>query len=323
MHIPDGYLSPRTCAAFYAAVIPVWFIASKRVESSLDKVRGLPLLSLGAAFTFVIMMFNIPVPGGTSAHMVGTTIVAAVLGPWASVVALSLTLALQAFLFGDGGVTTLGANCFNIAFLMSFSGYYVRKALSAGSPSAFRSFAASAAAAYVALNLAALAAALELGIQPVIAHSLDGRPLYSPYPLGVTLPAMMIPNLVFLGPVEALGTALALSYILKTGGALYKERGGLGHLWVLLAVLIAMVPLGLLAAGTPWGEWSREELSRLTGFAPEGMMGVPGWKGLFPGYSAPWAAEGYGKAAFYALSALGASVVSVFLIYLWGKIWRR
>lgn len=322
MHIPDGYLSPRTCAAFYAAVIPVWFIASRRVESEL-KAKELPLLALGASFTFVIMMFNIPVPGGTSTHMVGTTIVAAVIGPWASVVALSMTLALQAFLFGDGGITTLGANCFNMAFLMSFSSYYIRKALSAGTPSGTRSFAASALAAYAAVNIAALATALELGVQPLIARSPDGVPLYAPYPIGVTLPAMMIPHLVFSGPVEALGTALVLSYVLKTGGELHEERGGLGHLWVLLAVLIAFVPLGLLFSGTPWGEWGRDEISKLIGLVPEGMRSVPEWKGLFPGYSAPWAQGGFKGGVFYVISALGASAVIVFLIYLWGKIWQR
>jgi cobalt/nickel transport system permease protein len=322
MHIPDGYLSPRTCVAFYAAVIPVWFIASRRVESAL-KAKELPLLALGASFTFVIMMFNIPVPGGTSTHMVGTTIVAAVIGPWASVVALSMTLALQAFLFGDGGITTLGANCFNMAFLMSFSGYYIRKALSAGSPSGARSFAASALAAYAAVNIAALATALELGVQPLIAHSADGAPLYAPYPMGVALPAMMIPHLVFSGPVEALGTALVLSYVLKTGGTLHEERGGLGHLWVLLAALIAFVPLGLLFSGTPWGEWGRDEISSLIGFVPEGMRSMPEWKGFFPGYSALWAEESGYRAVFYVFSALGASAVIVFLIYLWGKIWHR
>ena len=322
MHIPDGYLSPKTCVAFYAAMVPVWFIASRRVEAGL-KVKELPLLALGSSFAFVIMMFNFPVPGGTSAHMVGSTIVAAVLGPWASVVALSITLALQAFLFGDGGITTLGANCFNMAFLMSFSGYYIRKALSAGGASAPRSFAASALAAYAAVNIAALAVALELGVQPVIAHSAEGAPLYAPYSLGVTVPAMMIPHLVFSGPVEALGTALVLSYVLKTGGALHEEKGGVGHLWALLAFLVALVPLGLLFSGTPWGEWSRDEVSRLTGFVPEGMRRMPEWKGVFPGYAAPWAQGGIRGGVFYVGSALGASAIIVFLIYLWGKVWRR
>lgn len=322
MHIPDGYLSPRTCVAFYAAIVPVWFIASRRVEAAL-KAKELPLLALGASFTFVIMMFNIPVPGGTSTHMVGSTVVAAVLGPWASVVALSMTLALQAFLFGDGGITTLGANCFNMAFLMSFSGYYIRKAVSAGTPSAVRSLAASALAAYAAVNIAALAVAIELGVQPLIARSVDGAPLYAPYPLGVTLPAMMIPHLVFSGPIEALGTALVLSYVLKTGGALHEERGGLGHLWALLAILIALAPLGLLFSGTPWGEWGKDELSDLIGFVPEGMRRTPEWKGLFPGYSAPWASGGLRGGAFYVISALGASALIVFLVYLWGRIWRR
>ncbi|MBI5886074.1 MAG: energy-coupling factor ABC transporter permease, partial [Deltaproteobacteria bacterium] len=123
MHIPDGYLSPKTCVLFYAAMAPVWYLASKKVETAVGAAR-LPLLALGAAFTFVIMMFNIPVPGGSTGHMTGGVIVAVVLGPWAGVVAMTLTVALQAFLFGDGGVTAIGANAFNMAFVMPFAGYY-------------------------------------------------------------------------------------------------------------------------------------------------------------------------------------------------------
>src|SRR3990170_1071269 len=131
MHIPDGYLSPATCVVFYAVMAPVWYYASKRAEREL-RLKQLPLLALGAAFTFVIMMFNIPIPGGSSGHMVGAVVVAIALGPWAGVVALSLTLTLQAFLFGDGGLTALAANAFNMAFVMSFSGYYVYRVISAG-----------------------------------------------------------------------------------------------------------------------------------------------------------------------------------------------
>ncbi|MBI5810127.1 MAG: energy-coupling factor ABC transporter permease, partial [Deltaproteobacteria bacterium] len=148
MHIPDGYLSPKTCVLFYGAMAPVWYLASRKASMSL-KVRQLPMLALGAAFTFLIMMFNIPIPGGSSGHMVGTVVVSIVLGPWAGVVALSIALALQAFLFADGGILALGANCFNMAFLMSFTGYYTYRALTIGKGGHVRRFAASVVAGYI------------------------------------------------------------------------------------------------------------------------------------------------------------------------------
>ena len=114
MHIPDGYLSPSTCAALYAAVLPFWAASLRRVKALLA-TRFVPLVSLFAAFSFVIMMFNLPLPGGTTGHAVGIAMAAIVLGPWGATVAISVALAIQALLFGDGGILALGANCFNMA----------------------------------------------------------------------------------------------------------------------------------------------------------------------------------------------------------------
>lgn len=320
MHIPDGYLSPKTCLLFYAGMIPVWFVASRKVEKTL-KLKDLPLLALGGAFTFVIMMFNIPIPGGSSGHMVGATIVSIVLGPWAGVVALSLTLTLQAFLFADGGLMTLGANCFNMAFIMSFSGYYIYSFFSALTPKSMR-FAAASLASYIAVNLAALAVAIELGLQPLIAHSVDGRPLYAPYPLLITIPAMMAPHLLFFGPVEALGTSLVVSYISKTDESLL-ERKGFRPLWAFLILLIILTPVGLMASGTSWGEWGKTEISRLVGYVPSGMERLNDrWGGVMPHYNYP-GAGGTGSVFFYIISAALGSFGVVLLIMLWGKLWRR
>ncbi|MGN6362276.1 MAG: energy-coupling factor ABC transporter permease, partial [Thermomicrobiales bacterium] len=64
MHIPDGYLSPQTCAVFYAAAAPFWYVALQRLKRLLTS-RLVPIISIFAAFSFVIMMFNLPLPGGT------------------------------------------------------------------------------------------------------------------------------------------------------------------------------------------------------------------------------------------------------------------
>src|SRR5436309_688553 len=103
MHIPDGYLSPSTCATFYTAAAPFWYMSLRRVQTVLN-TRTVPLLALFAAFCFVIMMFNLPIPGGTTGHAVGMGIAAIILGPWVSILAVSIALLIQALFFGDGGI---------------------------------------------------------------------------------------------------------------------------------------------------------------------------------------------------------------------------
>ena len=106
MHIPDGYLSPQTCAAAYVVAVPTWAAASRKV-TKVVRTRNVPLLAMFAAISFLVMMFNIPIPDGTTAHAVGAVVIAVVLGPWAAVIAVSVALLFQALLFGDGGVRFL------------------------------------------------------------------------------------------------------------------------------------------------------------------------------------------------------------------------
>jgi cobalt/nickel transport system permease protein len=124
MHIPDNYLSPTTCAALGAAMLPVWKRASSRVRQELTR-KKLPLLGVGAAFVFLIMMFNLPLPGGTTGHAVGAALVAILLGPYSAVISVTIALAVQALFFGDGGILAFGANTFNMAFIMPFAAHFI------------------------------------------------------------------------------------------------------------------------------------------------------------------------------------------------------
>src|SRR4051812_41303667 len=110
MHIPDSVLSPVTCAVAGGAMAPGWGGAAGRVRQTLG-TRQMPLLALGAAFCFTIMLFNIPALGGTTAHPIAGTLLAVLLGPWAACLGISVALLIQALLFGDGGVLAYGANC--------------------------------------------------------------------------------------------------------------------------------------------------------------------------------------------------------------------
>src|SRR5712671_6117034 len=180
MHIPDGYLSPETCGVMGASMIPVWTTAGRRVRKVVTS-RYVPLLALGAAYCFLVMMFNVPIPDGTTAHAVGGVLVAVLLGPWAAVIAVSIALAIQALFFGDGGVLAFGANCFNMAFIMPMAGYAVYRVVAGRAAlTAPRRAVAAGIGGYVGLNVAALCAAIEFGVQPALFHRADGTPLYAP-----------------------------------------------------------------------------------------------------------------------------------------------
>lgn len=213
MHIPDGYLSPQTAIAMTAVMVPVWSLAVKKVREKLKK-KDVPLLAIGAAFSFTIMMFNLPIPGGSSAHAVGAVLLAILLGPWAAVIGVSVALIIQALVFGDGGILAIGANCFNMGFVMPFMGYYIYK-LIRGDAEAMsgRAFAAAVLAGYMGLNCAALFTAVEFGSQYHLFKAADGMPLYFMYPIKTAVVAMMSEHLLLAGPVEGVVTGLGAWFV--------------------------------------------------------------------------------------------------------------
>ncbi|MGE0713282.1 MAG: cobalt transporter CbiM [Planctomycetota bacterium] len=331
MHLPDGYLSPASCAALTAGVIPAWVVAARRLRTRLG-TREVPELALGAAFSFVIMMFNVPAPGGTTGHAVGAGLVAILAGPAAAIVSTTVALAIQALVFGDGGLLALGANCFNMALLLPLTTYALYRVL-AGEPAAGAGVAAgvgagdgagigrravaAGVAAYVGLNVAALATAVELGLQPLLAHDAAGAPLYCPFGLGVAVPAMLLPHLIVFGVVEGAVTASVVGWALRSGLATGPEQALTRSrpLWVGLALLCLATPLGLLAAGEAWGEWDAAGVAERTGGAvPAGMRSLLElWGGLLPDYAVTGWDSGPRAVAVYVLSALlgGGLVVGI------------
>ena len=220
MHIPDGYLGPYTYIAMWIIMIPIWYYAGKRLGREL-RSKQVPLLAMSAAFSFVIMMFNIPIPGGSTGHAVGGAIIGIVLGPWAGVIAISVALVLQALMFGDGGITAIAANCFNMGVVMPFSAYYVYKFISGNTEfTSSRRVIGAAIAGYISIILAAGFTGLMFGIQPLLHQSAEGVPLYMPYGLNVALPAMLLEHVLGFGILEAVITALIFIYIQKTDTSL-------------------------------------------------------------------------------------------------------
>lgn len=279
MHIPDGYLSPATCAVGFVAAAPFWVVASRRV-TKVVKTRNVPVFAVLAALSFLIMMFNVPIPDGTTAHAVGGALIAIILGPWAAVIAVSVALLLQALLFGDGGVLSFGANCVNMAVILPFVSYGVYRLLAGRSPlTGRRRVVAAAIGGYVGINAAALAAAVEFGIQPDLFHTADGTPLYSPYHLSQSIPAMMVAHLTVAGFCEAVLCAAVLAYLQRAdvtrlvpnhrgvplgvdGEAPPRRRLGPGRVAIGgMVALAALSPLGLLAPGGAFGEDAPADLN--------------------------------------------------------------
>lgn len=269
MHIPDGYLSPLTCAVGYAVAMPFWWLALKKVKRHLT-TRLVPTMAVFTAFSFVVMMFNLPIPGGTTAHAIGIGITTIVLGPWAAMLAVSMALLIQALFFGDGGITTFAFNSFNMAILGAGVTWAVYRLGTRGAASNARRLVAAAVASYLAINVAGLATAIELGLQPMLFHAADGTPLYAPYPLQVAIPAMAIAHLTLAGVAELVATAGILAWLQKSNpdwldlglpAAPAPRHATTRRLWLGLAVLMILSPLGLLATATAWGEWAPEDFA--------------------------------------------------------------
>lgn len=304
MHIPENYLSPATCAVLTAAMVPVWARAVKHIKKDLPKEK-VAMIGVGAAFSFIGMMFNVPLPGGTTGHAVGGTLIAAVLGPDAACLAVSVALLLQALLFGDGGILSFGANCINMAFAMPYLGYFVYKGFDKlyHRSGRYRLLGVGIGS-YAGINVAALLAAFEFGIQPYLFHNAAGQALYCPYGLNIAIPAMMIGHLTIFGLAEVIFTVAVFGFISKMSPGLLKEESDNGFdklnhrgkkellpVGILLAVLVALVPLGLLAEGTAWGEWGADEIAAIEtngvalGYTPAGLENGWSLETLIPDYS--------------------------------------
>lgn len=331
MHVPDGYLSPSTCAVLYGASTPFLYVATRQVRR-LVAARLVPLLSIFAAFSFVIMMFNIPLPGGTSGHAVGATLATVVLGPWGAMLVVTVALTIQALFFGDGGILALGANVFNMAIAMPLVAYPIYRAIAGRSDSSQPRIAGAAVAGYVSMNVAALLTALEFGIQPALFRAADGAPLYAPYGLEVAIPAMMIGHLLVAGPAEAIVTALAVGYLLRTNPDLLRAPVStqparasvlrLKWLWAGIAALVVLVPVGLLTTATAWGEWNPTDPEDWPlPFVPQGLQELSGlWAAPLPDYVLPFLGEG---ASAQVVGYVGSAAVGVLLLLILGLIVGR
>jgi cobalt/nickel transport system permease protein len=214
MHIPDGYISPLTYGIGYIVSLPLWAVAFKKLKKDLNE-ETLPLIATLSALSFVIMMFNIPIPGGTSGHALGVAIISILFSPWIGFLSLSLVLFIQAILFGDGGITSFAINALSMGFLGAFSAKIAYDRFKSYKYAPFI-------AGWVSAVASSILVAFVLGIQPLIALQ-DGKPLYFPFGLDVTFPALVGSHILFFGVVEGIFTQLAYKFLVKLEPNLIKE----------------------------------------------------------------------------------------------------
>ncbi len=187
MHIPDGFIAPQVYGPAFGVAGALWTVGLRRLRRTLDPA-AVPRLAVATAAAFAQMMVTVPLPGGTTVHVSGVGMVAALFGVWNAFLALSLVYLMQALMFGDGGVTALPVNALAMGLAGSLAAVAVLRVLGRRTVGLF-------AAGWVGTVVPALMVAVVLGLQPRLAHAADGTPLFFPFGLGVTLPAVVVPHL--------------------------------------------------------------------------------------------------------------------------------
>lgn len=201
MHLPDGFVSPQLALPAFGLAAPLWALAARRHLGS-RSVETLPVVGALTALAFVIQTILIPVPGGTSTHLVGVTLLALLYGPLLAFLCESIVLVVQAAFFGAGGVTVLGINALAMGLLGPLAGWLAFRALRPLSERV-----GTFVAGWLSLQVATLAVAGVLALQ----HRLDAS--YYPVPPEVSFATMLLPSLTLTGVVEGLYTTFALTLV--------------------------------------------------------------------------------------------------------------
>jgi cobalt/nickel transport system permease protein len=208
VHIPDGLIAPQTYLSAFVLAAPAWAWSVRQVARHFDD-NLIPRLAVLTALAFVLTTVMIPLPGGTSGHFVGVGLLALAFGLWPAFLAYSLVLALQALLFGTGGITALAINalCMGLVGAAVTIGIYrlVRP---------WKSSVATVTAVWAGVVVSALLIALVLGVQPLMGRDTSGQPLFFPFGPAVTIPVLVIPH-ALIGLGEGLLTWMVLGIMAR------------------------------------------------------------------------------------------------------------
>ncbi|MBO3458601.1 cobalt transporter CbiM [Aetokthonos hydrillicola Thurmond2011] len=203
MHVPDGFLNLPVLLVTWVIAIGLIAIALKQAQLEY-KERTVPLMGVCAAFIFAAQMVNFPIPGGTSGHLLGGTLAASLLGPWAGALVMASVFIVQGAVFQDGGLTALGANIFNMGLIGTFGGYYIYRTIrfAIGRDKLNGMVVGTAIAAWASVVVASIICAFELALSGTV-------------PLPVALTTMASWHVV-IGIGEALISVIVVSFVWRT-----------------------------------------------------------------------------------------------------------
>lgn len=301
LHVPDGFLNTAVSLLCWLITIVVLAIALRKAQAAHDE-RLVPLAGVMAAFIFAAQMINFPVAGGTSGHLLGATLAFMVLGPWLGLLVMTAVITLQALLFQDGGLLTMGANILIMGIVPGFVGYGVYQ-LTAGRERRLKLVAAGVAA-WLSVVAGAFVTAVLLGISGTAN-------------LALVVP-LMVGVHVLIGVGEALITVAALTFVSRTRpqlmGAAAPANGGR---WLLagIGIIILILMLSPFASSSPDGlEWVAQQQAFID-------RAVDAPFAILPDYTTPFLGDG-GFSTIVA-GLVGVVLVAVFVIVVSRLIGKR
>ncbi len=214
MHIPDGFLDITTATVTYIIFIVFGYYALRKSRGMMES-EMISFVSILAAGIFAAQMLNWPLPGGTSLHFVGGALAGILLGPWLGFLTICSVVLVQALIFHDGGITTLGANALNMAIIAVLIGYSSHEFLirNFGNHDSIR-FLGAFLGGWLGIIIAGAAVAIQIGYSQSF-----------PYELAITIPVMVGWHAV-LGIIEGIITALTIIYLSRRAPQILSIKGG-------------------------------------------------------------------------------------------------
>ncbi len=320
MHMADALISPSIACAMYVCAGAVGAYCIKKIELQ-DDAKKIAMMGIMGAFVFATQMINFAIPGtGSSGHLSGGVLLAAILGPYAAFLTMMSVLLIQCLLFADGGLLALGANIWNMSFYGCFIGALIWKFMMQNGASKTKIILASLIACVLSLQLGAFSVVLETLVSGITS-----------LPFAIFAAAMQ-PIHLAIGLVEGLITAAVLCFIYETRGEILWGIGNLASKTRLtfsklfgvlsIATLTIAALLSLVASEFPDGlEWSLEKVAGTSELESQGSIYETALKlqestALLPDYAFIDSQNPLGTSISGIVGALVVLILCIFACYL-------
>lgn len=299
MHMADALLSPAVGGTMLAVSCGVLAFSVRESRRNFEESR-IPLMGVAGAFVFAAQMVNFAIPGtGSSGHIGGAMLLAALLGPAPGFIVMAGVLLIQALFFADGGLLAWGCNLFNLGFFGCFLAYpYLFRPIAGKKTNRVRVLAASIVSCIVTMELGALAVTLETLVSGV-----------TELPFSAFLTVMLSIHLA-IGLGEGAATGAVLLFVrahLPGADSLRLEEKQFSFFRLSCVIGLTALLIGgglsLLASQKPDGlEWSIAQVAGEAEIGNSGaihdfLAGMAEKIALFPDYALPGSESSWGTLA--------------------------